>query len=196
MTTLTSTANDPLVLALPELSLSGRFTCTAAPVQAEGLLAGKAFYFRARHGVWTFAVASGSQPDPALVGDPSEGFFLSGVVSPPTTRTRAPGVAAATDLIRACATAFLGQPATYPQVQPDSPRSPVNLHVSLRKQCCCSCVSSPGYHRHRPRCRRTQRRPRRAGSCVRRSLKGRHTEAQHVGPNSSIRAGGLSPKAA
>jgi len=108
----TDPPSDPLVFAFPELLLSGHFTCTAAPVQAEGFLAGKAFYFRARHGVWAFAVASGSQEDPVLVTDPSQGFFLSGVVEPPTTRTRAPGVAAATELIRTCATAFLSKRAT------------------------------------------------------------------------------------
>jgi hypothetical protein len=112
MTAPADPVSDPLVISFPDLSLSGRFTCTAAPVQAEGFLAGKAFYFRARHGVWTFAVASGSQADPVLVADPSQGFYLSGVVEPPTTRTRAPGVAAAANLIRLCATAFLRQRAT------------------------------------------------------------------------------------
>ena len=108
----TNPAANPLGISFPDLSLSGRFTCTAAPVQAEGSLAGKAFYFRARHGVWTFAVASGTQSDPVLVADPSEGFFLTGVVEPHSAEARGLGIAAATELIRECAIAFLRQRAT------------------------------------------------------------------------------------
>ena len=112
MTTPTHPAANPLGISFPDLSLSGRFTCTAAPVQAEGSVAGMAFYFRARHGVWTFAVASGSQADPVLVADPSEGFFQTGVVEPHAAHARGLRIAAATELIRECAIAFLRQRAT------------------------------------------------------------------------------------
>ena len=39
------------------LPLSFIFTCAAAPVQAEGTLAGRAFYFRARGEAWELTVA-------------------------------------------------------------------------------------------------------------------------------------------
>ena len=37
--------------------LNYTFTCTAAPVQAEGTILGKPFYFRARYKHWSFAVS-------------------------------------------------------------------------------------------------------------------------------------------
>lgn len=41
------------------------FTCTAAPVQVEGTLCGKPFYFRSRHEHWSFAVSEDPNVDPA-----------------------------------------------------------------------------------------------------------------------------------
>jgi hypothetical protein len=42
----------------------GRWTCTACPVQAEGHLPdGHMWYFRARHGEWTFQVSDGPTDD-------------------------------------------------------------------------------------------------------------------------------------
>ena len=60
---------------IPELQLSGCFTCRAAPVQAEGTIAEHAFYFRARHKEWSFSVALSPEVDPADICFPSQGFF-------------------------------------------------------------------------------------------------------------------------
>lgn len=45
------------------------FTCTVAPVQAEGTVAGHAFYFRARGNTWEFTVAEREGDDPAEFGE-------------------------------------------------------------------------------------------------------------------------------
>jgi len=55
------------------------FTTTAAPVQAEGTIRGKPFYFRARHGSWSFAPAMKPSVDPKALVLPERGsseFFL------------------------------------------------------------------------------------------------------------------------
>jgi hypothetical protein len=48
-----------------EISLNYKFTTTAAPVQAEGAVDGRPFYFRARHSQWTFTIALIDGVDPA-----------------------------------------------------------------------------------------------------------------------------------
>jgi hypothetical protein len=52
------------------------FTCTAAPVQAEGTIKGKAFYFRSRHGHWTFAVSEDTNTSPIDIQSTEQGFFI------------------------------------------------------------------------------------------------------------------------
>ena len=56
------------------------FTCTAAPVQAEGSICGKAFYFRSRHEHWNFAVSEDPDVDPADIQTSEQGsargFFV------------------------------------------------------------------------------------------------------------------------
>src|SRR3712207_2996748 len=54
----------------PELRYA--FITTAAPVQAEGTLAGRPFYFRARWDEWTVAVSERPGVDPAEL-DPAPG---------------------------------------------------------------------------------------------------------------------------
>jgi hypothetical protein len=49
------------------------FTCTAAPVQAEGTILGKPFYFRARHEHWSFAVSENPGVDPIDIQTPEQG---------------------------------------------------------------------------------------------------------------------------
>jgi hypothetical protein len=60
------------------------FTTTVAPAQAEGTIRGKPFYFRARHGSWSFAAAMKPNVDPkALVlpePGPSEVFLIEGKI--------------------------------------------------------------------------------------------------------------------
>ena len=61
------------------------FTCLAAPVQAEGMVAGRAFYFRARGEEWELTIAEQPGVDPSELGaeDVAAGtaWYRSGVVS-------------------------------------------------------------------------------------------------------------------
>ena len=50
----------------------------AAPVQAEGIIAGKPFYFRARHEEWSFSVAPTAEADPVDVESERQGFYREG----------------------------------------------------------------------------------------------------------------------
>jgi hypothetical protein len=56
------------------------FTCTAAPVQAEGTFLGKSFYFRARHEHWGFALSENPAIDPMDIVSTergaAHGFFV------------------------------------------------------------------------------------------------------------------------
>ena len=66
------------------LPVSLVFTCLAAPVQAEGTVSGRAFYFRARGEEWELTIAEQPGIDPADVGpdDVAAGaaWYRSGVV--------------------------------------------------------------------------------------------------------------------
>src|SRR5262249_38051914 len=70
-------AEDNAIHAL-DIRLQGAFTCTAAPVQAEGKIGEHAFYFRARHDSWSFAVALRSDVDPAHINFRHQGFIREG----------------------------------------------------------------------------------------------------------------------
>jgi hypothetical protein len=56
------------------------FTCTVSPVQAEGLVNGKQFYFRSRHEHWSFAVSEDPNVDPIDIQSTEQGkiygFFI------------------------------------------------------------------------------------------------------------------------
>ena len=52
------------------------FTCNTSPVQAEGTINGKAFYFRARHEHWTFAGSENSNISPIDLQSSEQGFFI------------------------------------------------------------------------------------------------------------------------
>ena len=70
---------DEDTIEVPELELHGRFTTHAAPVQAEGTVAGHAFYFRSRHEEWSFSVALSAEVDPADICFPDQGFYREAV---------------------------------------------------------------------------------------------------------------------
>jgi len=61
--------------------LDYRFTCDAAPVQAEGTLDGHPFYFRARGDHWTFSLAEEPGLDPVYIDSAESavgrGYFLA-----------------------------------------------------------------------------------------------------------------------
>jgi hypothetical protein len=56
------------------------FTCTAAPVQAEGKICGNPFYFRSRHEHWSFGLSENPAIDPEDIDSPergaAHGFFV------------------------------------------------------------------------------------------------------------------------
>lgn len=62
-------------------ALDYRFTCDAAPVQAEGTLDGHPFYFRARGEQWTFSLAEEPGLDPVCIESAEtaagRGYFLA-----------------------------------------------------------------------------------------------------------------------
>jgi hypothetical protein len=60
------------------MELRYTYTTAAAPVQAEGMLEGRPFYFRSRHQEWTFAVAERDGVDPVDL-ESSEGEDLGWV---------------------------------------------------------------------------------------------------------------------
>jgi hypothetical protein len=48
----------------------------SCPVQGEGMVNGRPFYFRARHDHWSFAIATDPETDPVLIDSPAQGFYV------------------------------------------------------------------------------------------------------------------------
>ncbi len=94
---------------IPELEVIGRFTCLAAPVQAEGSVASSAFFFRARHEGWSFAVAPSPSVDPADIRHPTQGFLREGIYGSTRSEASWMTLADARDIIERCAREFLHQ---------------------------------------------------------------------------------------
>jgi hypothetical protein len=94
------------------LPLRFEFTTLAAPVQAEGTIAGKPFYFRARGTEWAFTVSMRPGGDPAML-EPEDvvtgdAWYRSGTVPGPFGASWMP-IARATELIRECALAYVNE---------------------------------------------------------------------------------------
>jgi hypothetical protein len=77
----------------------------AAPVQAWGTVAGKRFYFRARHNEWSFGIALNPAVDPVDVQVPGAGFFVEEVYGTNSDASYMPEDMAET-IIRRCARLF------------------------------------------------------------------------------------------
>ena len=97
-----------------ELPLEFAFTTTAAPVQAEGTVAGHRFYFHARHDEWTFAVAEQVGVEPVTLDSPAAargcGWFCSGYLGAAWEhRASYLGLPEAEALIRRCAAQYLAE---------------------------------------------------------------------------------------
>ncbi len=95
---------------MTELPITYEFTSTAAPVQAEGTVGSRRFYFHARHEKWTFSVAEHADVDPADIesaDEPGRGWFRSGVVAGRSGASFLDREAAAA-IIRECAAAYIG----------------------------------------------------------------------------------------
>jgi hypothetical protein len=90
------------------------FTTTAAPVQAEGTVAGRPFYFRSRHEEWTFSVAEQPGVDPADLETPGaddRGWVRAGRFDGRSIGSHL-SAAEADALIRECARAYLAERAS------------------------------------------------------------------------------------
>ena len=92
------------------LPLQYEFTSDPAPVQAEGTIAGRTFYFRARGQKWEFTVAETPDDDPAGLteADAAAGraWYRSGTVEGRFAASYMPREQAVS-LIAACAQAYL-----------------------------------------------------------------------------------------
>jgi hypothetical protein len=85
------------------------FITTAAPVQAEGTVGGRLFFFHARHDEWTFSVAEWRADDPAALTAAEErhrGWFRSGRVAEREAASYLP-LSEASAIIHDCAAAYL-----------------------------------------------------------------------------------------
>lgn len=87
--------------------LAYRFTCDAAPVQAEGTVGGHPFYFRARGDAWTFSLAEEPGLDPASIDSAESavgrGYFLAAQYGAPRSFAASyMPLAEARNLIREC----------------------------------------------------------------------------------------------
>ena len=95
------------------LPLTIEFTCTAAPVQAEGVVAGRRFYFRARGETWEFTIAERPESDPAALGpkDAAAGaaWYRSGLVPGGRFAASYLPLDQARSLIYECARAYLNE---------------------------------------------------------------------------------------
>jgi hypothetical protein len=91
--------------------LQYEFTCEAAPVQAEGFVAGKPFYFRSRHQHWSFAVSEDLGIDPVEINqlnhDPERGFYVKGSFGQKAFDASYMSLDVAASIIQSCATEYL-----------------------------------------------------------------------------------------
>lgn len=85
----------------PEFDLKGILTCGACPVQYEGTIGTKYWYFRSRHSYWYFAVAD--TKDEAVL---QEGWFLDGEIKDASWIPHKTAV----ELIRQGAATYIGRP--------------------------------------------------------------------------------------
>jgi hypothetical protein len=90
------------------------FTSTVAPVQAEGTVAGRPFYFRARGNTWEFTVAERDRDDPAGLGEgdvtAGRAWYRSGTLPGRFDASWMP-IVDATSLINECARAYVNEKA-------------------------------------------------------------------------------------
>jgi hypothetical protein len=99
----------------PGVGLSFEFTCTAAPVQAEGTVAGHSFYFRSRGDTWQFTEAEREGDDPSELADEdvAEGaaWYRSGTLPGRFDASWMP-IQKARTLISYCARAYIDEKRT------------------------------------------------------------------------------------
>lgn len=93
--------------------LNYTFTCTAAPVRAEGAINGKAFYFRARHEHWSFAISEDSTISPIDIHSSEQGFFIERQYGNKSFDASYMPLQVAKEIIENCAEMYLGRKADY-----------------------------------------------------------------------------------
>jgi hypothetical protein len=94
------------------LPVTVRFLTDAAPIQAEGDVRGRPFYFRARHNAWRFVVSESPDLDPVEIEAEhvaaGQGWLIEGEIGAPReARASFLSRADATMLIEQCAAAYL-----------------------------------------------------------------------------------------
>jgi hypothetical protein len=94
------------------LDLQFEFTSSPAPVQAEGTVAGRSFYFRARGDTWEFTVAERAGDDPAALSEKDvalgKAWCRSGTLPGRFEASWMP-LDQATSLIQECARAYVNE---------------------------------------------------------------------------------------
>ena len=83
------------------------FTTTAAPIQAEGTVYGRPFYFRARHSSWSFAAARNPNLDPEALVLPERGSSEVFLIEGKFSKASYMSLSKARKLIESCAEAYL-----------------------------------------------------------------------------------------
>jgi hypothetical protein len=96
----------------PAPNIFFEFTSTVAPVQAEGTVAGRSFYFRARGNTWEFTVAEREGDDPSALGEEDvaggTAWYRSGTLPGRFGASWMP-LEEARSLINECARAYVGE---------------------------------------------------------------------------------------
>src|SRR5688572_10901218 len=91
------------------------FTTTAAPVQAEGTVCGRPFYFRASHSSWTFAAARNPNLDPEALVLPGRGSSEVFLIEGKFGKASYMSLSRARKLIESCAEVYLREQ-TEPEI--------------------------------------------------------------------------------
>ncbi len=112
---------DPLpTIDLPQLDLRGQFYTSSSPVQAWGTIRGHAFYFRARHEHWDFAISESSDTDLSDIFSNIPGdrlFIREGRYAYQKFAASYMPLDAAAEIIERCATEYV-QTQTAQQIAP------------------------------------------------------------------------------
>jgi hypothetical protein len=94
------------------VNLQFEFTSSPAPVQAEGTIDGRSFYFRARGDTWQFTVAERAGDDPVALGKDDvalgNAWYRSGTLPGAFEASWMP-LDQATSLIQECARAYVSE---------------------------------------------------------------------------------------
>jgi len=89
------------------MQLEMRRTCDAAPVQYEGTIDGRPFYFRARWNAWYFAVTAGCDEANGCDALPHDAFVREALWGDGPFAASAMPVEEAERIIRSCAQAYV-----------------------------------------------------------------------------------------